>query len=173
MDMTNERCPICREFDSNADVSESLAGRTDSWLVKFSETPRLPGILDVHPREHVSLRGDLASEREATIRGAEVPLREFCERTWEATFADVGITPFSVTEFHVNDFEFDHLQTRIQPAFLWPRGLIGLEDHLNSGQAQVVRRNAAILNEAFRRIASQSFASEMDVIFEGDEGGTN
>src|SRR5665213_1021021 len=114
MDTKNDRCLICREFDLNTDVSENLAGRTDFWLIKFSETPRLPGILDVHPREHVSLRGDLPSDREATFREAEGPLREFCARTWETSFAEVGITPFPVTEFHVNDFEFEHLQTRFQ-----------------------------------------------------------
>ncbi|HVA53907.1 MAG TPA: hypothetical protein VNF05_10390 [Acidimicrobiales bacterium] len=73
----------------------------------------------------------------------------------------------------MNDFEFDHLQIRIQPAFLWPRGLLGLEDHLNAGQALVIRRNAAILNESFRRITAESLASEMDIIFHDVDDGTN
>jgi len=173
MDMKSDVCPICREFDRDPESSESFAGRNSHWLMNFSETPRLPGILDVHPREHVTSRGDLPSHRVTTLDGAEGPLREFCARTWEASFGDVGITPFPVTEFHVNDFEFDHLQIRIQPAFLWPRGLLGLEDHLNAGQALVIRRNAAILNESFRRITAESLASEMDIIFHDVDDGTN
>lgn len=172
MDTKSDLCPICREFDVDPESSENLAGRNSLWLMKFSETPRLPGLLDVHPREHVASRGDLPSDRVTTLDGAEGPLREFCARTWETSFAEVGITAFPVTEFHVNDFEFDHLQIRIQPAFLWPRGLLGLEDHLNAGQALVIRRNAAILNEAFRRITAESLVTEMDIIFQEADGGT-
>jgi hypothetical protein len=164
--MQDERCLICREFGLDTDITGERIGRSPQWLLRAPAGVRLPGIIDIFPREHVPTRTELSAARLATLEQAEAQLEEFWRRTWTTAIEEIGQFPFRVNNFTFQEIEHEHVCVRMQPTFFDGAGLNRLEDRLAAPHAQLILRYRDLIRPAFLHVAQGTFPGEMNQIFE-------